>query len=172
MREEGNYMLRIVQLLEMCYGDLCTPEEARVKTNTMRWKENEGLSEFIDRLRAMAKMACLMQMDEAIWRQETEHLVEGNICRVLPTSVHNALQERMTTRSSLGLPTFNAKEIEKECLDLKKLREERRALPVSHEAIKARAHIHRIEANTYDELNSSADEADIEGSATYHLINI
>ena len=172
MREEGKDIFQIVQLMEMRYGDLCTPEEARVKTNTLARKENEGLSEFIDRLRAMARMACRMQTDENIRRQETENLVEGNIRRVLPSSVRNALQERMTTRSALGLPAFTAREIEKECLDLEKRRDERRTQPVGQ---KARAQIHRVEAsspaNSSDESNSSADEADIEDSGTYHLIN-
>ena len=175
MREEGKDLFQIVQLLEMRYGDLCTSEEARVKTNTMARKENESLSEFIDRLRAMARMACRMQLDENIRRQETENLVEGNIRRVLPTSVRNALQERMTTRSALGLPAFTAREIEKECLDLEKRRDERRSQPVGHGAVKARAQIHRVEVNSpvnsSDESNSSADEADIEDSGTYHLIN-
>ena len=35
MRDEGKTLNQIVQQLEMRYGDLCTPEEARVKTNNM-----------------------------------------------------------------------------------------------------------------------------------------
>ena len=58
MRDEGKTLHEFVQQLEMCYGDLCTPEEVRVKCNNMPCKETEGLSEFIDRLRSMARMVC------------------------------------------------------------------------------------------------------------------
>ena len=125
MRDEGKTLNQIVQQLEMRYGDLCTPEEARVKTNNMIRKEDEGLPEFIDRLRLMARMSCRLTDDDDARRQAIDTLVEGNIRRVLPTSVRNALEERVINRSRMGLPAFTAREIEKECLDLERRREER-----------------------------------------------
>ena len=173
MKDEGKTIFQVVQLLEMRYGNLCTPEEARVKTNSMARGATEGLSEFIDRLRAMARMACRLQADEVIRRQEIENLVEGNIRRALPTSVRNALSERVVTRSSMGLPAFTAREVEKECLDLERRRDERKSQITG--ASKPRGQIHRLEtvceADSSDDSNSSADEAEYEDVGTYHLIN-
>ena len=173
MRDEGNDIFRIVQLLEMRYGDLCTPEEARVRTNNMARKEKEGLSEFIDRLRAMARIACRLIDDEPARKKDMEFLVESNIRRALPTSVRNALQERVTTRSTMGLPAFTAREIEKECLDLEKRRDERKTQLHAYGAAKHRGQIHHVKADTSDDSNSSGDEADIdiEDVGTYHLVN-
>ena len=173
MKDEGRTIFQIVQLLEMRYGNLCTPEEARVKTNSMIRLQNEGLSEFIDRLRSMARMACRLTEDEHARRQEIEHLVEGNIRRALPTSVRNALGERVITRSSMGLPAFTAREIEKECLDLERRREERKVPISSHGAAKQRGQIQRLEATSTTDSSddSSADDIDVEDENTYHLIN-
>ena len=175
MKDEGKTIFQIVQQLEMRYGNLCTPEEARVLTNNMARNQGEGLSDFIDRLRSMARMACRMEDDEPTRRQAIDSLVEGNIRRVLPTSVRNALGERVITRSQMGLPAFTAREVEKECLDLERRRDERKTQLTGPGAVKQRGQIHRLEATyaavTSDESNSSADEADIEDDGTYHLIN-
>ena len=173
MRDEAKDIFQMVQLLEMRYGDLCTPEEARVKTNSMLRKQGEGLSEFIDRLRSMARMASRLEGDDVIRRQAIESLVEGNIRRVLPTSVRNALGERVVTRSSMGLPAFTAREVEKECLDLERRRDERKAQMTSHAAgnAKQRGHVNHIQTNVSGDSDSSIDEVDIDDEGTYHLIN-
>ena len=72
-------LYEFVQQMEMRYGDLCSPEEARVKTNNMVRKENESLPEFIDRLRLMSRMACRMNDDNDARRLAIDVLVEGNI---------------------------------------------------------------------------------------------
>ena len=79
MREEGRTLYQVVQQLEMRYGSLCTPEEARVRTNNMPRKDKETLPEFIDRLRTMAKMACRLERDNARRLAAVDALVEGNI---------------------------------------------------------------------------------------------
>ena len=126
MREEGRTLYQVVQQLEMRYGSLCTPEEARVRTNNMPRKDKETLPEFIDRLRTMAKMACRLERDNARRLAAVDALVEGNIRRVLPTSVRMALEERVINRSRMGLPEFTAREIEKEALELEQRRNERK----------------------------------------------
>ena len=65
MRQEGKTVHQIVQQMEMRYGDLCTPEGARVRVNTMPRRESEELSTFIDRLRSMARMATRLERDDA-----------------------------------------------------------------------------------------------------------
>lgn len=57
-RTEGRTLPQIVQQLEMRYGNLCSPEEARLRCNTLPRKEGEGLPSFLDRLGNLAKMAC------------------------------------------------------------------------------------------------------------------
>ena len=97
--EEGRSLHQVVQQLEMRYGKLRTPEEARVSCNTLIRKDNEELSEYIDRLRLMARMACRMEADDVVRRRQMEELVSGNIRRVLPTTVRDSLAERVTNRS-------------------------------------------------------------------------
>ena len=58
MKQEGKTLHEVVQRLEMRYGSLTTVEDARIKCNNMTRGSDEHLSDFIDRLRHMAKMAC------------------------------------------------------------------------------------------------------------------
>jgi len=58
MKQEGKTLHEVIQRLEMRYGSLTTVEDARIKCNNMTQGSEEHLSEFIDRLRLMAKMAC------------------------------------------------------------------------------------------------------------------
>ena len=172
MREEGKNLRQIVQQLEMRYGDLCTPEEARVKCNNMLRKDKEGLPEFIDRLRAMSRMACRLEVDAPARRAAIDLLVEGNIRRVLPSSVRNALEERVINRNRMGLPAFNAREIEKECLDLERRRDERR-LNIAEQGIGKR----RIQLMQQEEPeDTSSDSSDSDGNdddekdSMFHLV--
>lgn len=177
MRDEGKTIHQVVQQLEMRYGDLCTPEEARAKCNTMPRKEKENLPEFLDRLRSMARMATRYVAVDADRRTAIDQLVEGNIRRVLPTSVRNALEERMINRSRMGLPAFTSREVEKECLDLEKRRDERRQ--ATHEPARRGARAVRqvnavkglFEDYFSDDDSSSVEEVDTDDEATYHLVN-
>ena len=172
MREEGKSLAQVIQQLEMRYGDLCTPEEARVKCNNMPRKDKETLSEFIDRLRLMARMACRAEMDDADRRRAIDILVEGNIRRVLPSSVRNALEERVINRSRMGLPAFTAREIEKECLDLERRREERKAgdnyaqkgIRLARQAMK----VSQPNGDSTDDYDST-DEIEPEDNSFYNL---
>ena len=100
MREEDKTLAQIIQQLEMRYGDLCNPEEARVRCHNLSPKEGEGLSDFMDRLRSLTRMACRMYADDAERRQQTEILIEGNIRRVLPPTVRALLEERVVNRTN------------------------------------------------------------------------
>jgi len=172
MREEGKTLSQIVQQLEMRYGDLCTPEEARVKCNNMTRKDKEGLPEFIDRLRTMSRMACRLELDEAVRRVAIDVLVEGNIRRVLPTSVRNALEERVINRSRMGLPAFTAREIEKECLDLERRRSERKLEGVLPSAKKHLIRqIQEDEPSSENSDSSSEEESTLDEDGTTILIN-
>ena len=172
MRDEGKTIHQVVQQLEMRYGDLCTPEEARAKCNTMPRKERETLPEFLDRLRSMARMATRYIAVDADRRIAIDQLVEGNIRRVLPTSVRNALEERMINRSRMGLPAFTSREVEKECLDLEKRRDERRQ--ATHEPARRGARVVRqinavsspLGEFTDEDSSSSVEEVDTMKSNT------
>ena len=177
MRREGKTLPQVVQQLEMRYGDLCSPEEARVKVNTLNRKEEEDLPEFIDRLRNMALMACRMTEDDDVRQGQIETLVEGNIRRVLPVSVRNALEERVTNRTRMGLPPFSARELEKECLDLEKRREERKTSLQDQGAVKRHGNVRRIAMvppiidSDIDSLPSSSDSDKEDGEdLAFHII--
>jgi hypothetical protein len=126
----------------------------------------------------MARMANRYIDNDAARRQAIDQLVEGNIRRVLPTSVRNALEERVINRSRMGLPAFTAREVEKECLDLERRRDERRH--VAHEPVVPRRHARVMQQINLasepfgaltEEDDSSADELDTDDEATYHLVN-
>ena len=158
MKQEGKTLHQIVQQLEMRYGSLTTVEDARIKCNNMSRKPDEHLSDFIDRLRLMAKMACRQEPNEGLRRQAMDILVEGNIRRVLPSSVRISLEERAMNRSLMGLPALSAREVEKECLDLEAKRKERK-LELKQAFQGKRHNINRAVA-TYneDDLHSSSSE--------------
>ena len=126
MKQEGKTLHEVVQRLEMRYGSLTTVEDARIKCNNMTRGSDEHLSDFIDRLRHMAKMACRNEPDDGLRRRAVDILVEGNIRRVLPSSVRLALEERIMNRSLMGLPALSARDVEKEALDLEAKRTERK----------------------------------------------
>ena len=173
MRTEGKTLIQIVQQLEMRYGDLCTPEEAKVKVNTMARKEDEGLSEFIDRLRRMARMALRLMDDEVARTREIDTLVEGNIRRAIPPSVRNALEERVVNRKRMGLPPFSARELEKECLDLEKRREERKTQPSAAGVDRRFGKIQRLGHDILPDASDSSESSDEEpegDDAMHHLI--
>ena len=175
MKQEGKTLHQIVQQLEMRYGSLTTVEDARIKCNNMIRKPDEHLSDFIDRLRLMAKMACRQEPNEGLRRRAMDILVEGNIRRVLPSSVRTALEERIMNRSLMGLPALSARDIEKECLDLEAKRKERkielRALAQAqgkrHNVNSAKVEIDSAE----DSSDSSDDDGQIEDNSQEYLIN-
>ena len=173
MKEEGKSLAQIIQQLEMHFGNLRTPEEARVSCNTMVRNPGEDLSTYLDRLRIMARMACRMEPNEAVRRRNNEELVGNNIKRVLPASVSTSLAERVLNRSLNGLPALTVRELEAECLELERARTERRAgekhaakagriMKCSQEAV--------VNSLTYSsEEESSDDEVDID-DPVYHLV--
>jgi len=172
MKQEGKTLHQIIQQLEMRFGSLTTVEDARVKCNNMIRKPCEGLSEFIDRLRFMARMACRMERDDAARRNAIDVLVEGNIRRVLPSSVRNALEERIINRSRMGLPALTAREIEKECLDLEKRRAERKQELEGASNKKHNVRQAFVDNNTDDDSSdSSSDDDQSEENGMDCLIN-
>ena len=108
MKDENRPLTQIVQRLQMKFGDLCAPEEAKIKCNNLLRKDGEGLPEFIDRLRAMTRMACRTIDGQPERRRAMDALVEGNIRRVLSPRVRTQLEERVINRSRMGLPAFTA----------------------------------------------------------------
>jgi hypothetical protein len=169
MREEGKPLAQIVQHLEMRYGDLCSPEEARVKCNALTRKDKEGLSEFIDRLRNIGKMACRMEENGIARQQAVDLLVEGNIRRVLPNSVRNLLEERVINRKRSGLPGFTARELEKECLDLERRRSERREIAAEPAGMRRQARVQQvleIDSDSEQDDDSTEEEEEIDENMT------
>jgi hypothetical protein len=113
-----------------------------------------------------------MGADDAAIRRGIDQLVEGNIRRVLPASVRSALEERVLSRSRMGLPAFTAREVEKECLDLEKRREDRREQAKEAGAGKRQGRILQVEeaAESEDDFSTSGDEADPEDDGVHNLI--
>ena len=126
MRVEGKTLQEIVEQLEMRYGNLVLPEEARAECNKMQRAEGSNLSTFIDRLRHTANIACryIDNQEERIRAIET--LVESNIVRALPESVKQRVKDKMESRRMTFLPPLTSREIEKLCLDLERERQDRR----------------------------------------------
>ncbi len=89
-------------------------------------KEKEKLADFIDRLRKMAKMAYHNIPDEVRRLELTESLIKSNIRRVLPASLKKPLDDRMRIHLSTGKPEMTCREVEKECIELERARDERK----------------------------------------------
>ena len=126
LRDEGNDLAEVIRALELRYGDLCLPEEAVQKCNMMKRLTNEPLAVFLDRLRYQARMAKRMIANDDERKAAIGVLIESNIRRVLPSSVRAQLEERILSRTRNGLPPFTTRELEKECQELERRRDERR----------------------------------------------
>jgi hypothetical protein len=137
---EGKTFVQIARCLELRYGDLCSSEEAVVKVNTMPRFSGESFATFLDRMRHIAEMAKRDMEEGAAKQAAIESLIEANIRRVLPTSVKDALEERLTTRRKMGQPQLSLMEIEKEVIELERRRDER------HLKRKAKSSVGRIRA--------------------------
>ena len=175
MKGEGKTLNQVVQQLEMRYGSLTTANDARVKCNNMVRKPDENLSDFIDRLRLMARMACRQEPDDALMRRAVDILVEGNIRRVLPSSVRNQLEERIMNRSLMGLPGLTAREVEKECLDLEARRKERKlelkAAPMAQVKRHNNINSAQIEPDSDIDASDSSDDDEPEEDPQEYLVN-
>ena len=126
LRDEGKSLREVIELLEMTYGCLVPKEEARVKCSSMKREDGESLSSFLHRLRHMARIACRYEDDNTTRCEAIDELVEANVRRILPPSVKTALEERILARRRIGLTDFTSREIERECLELEKAREDKR----------------------------------------------
>jgi len=172
MKQEGKTLYQIIQQLEMRYGSLTTVEDARIKCNNMTRKPDEHLSDFIDSLRLMAKMACRQEPTEPLRRRAIDILVEGNIRRVLPSSVRAALEERIMNRSLMGLPALSARDIEKECLDLEAKRKERKLeLKGLAQGKRHNINVAKYDVESNDDSSESSDDQDDEENPQELLIN-
>lgn len=134
---EGRTLSQIVQQLEMRYGGLCSPEEARSRCTTLQRKDGETLARFLDRLGKLAQMASSHLPDVEDRRRNKDIIVENNIRRVLPISVRNTLEERIVSRLRSGLPPLSVPDLEQECIELERKRNERKGdLKGSHKGSK------------------------------------
>jgi len=125
LRNEGKHYPEVARCLELRYGELCSSDEAMVKANTLARYHNEPLATFLDRLRHVCEMAKRGIEEQAPRQAAIDALVESNIRRVLPTSVREALEERILARTRMGQPPFTLMELEKECIELERKRDER-----------------------------------------------
>lgn len=126
IRAENKSLAEVVELLEMRYGNLCSPEEAVVKCNTMAREVDEDLSAFLGRLRQMARVAYRYEDNDKKRNGMVDDLVVANLRRALSVSIRIELENRILARTRMGLKAFKAREMEKECLDLERVRLERR----------------------------------------------
>ena len=156
MRDEDKDISEVIKALEKRYGKLCSVEEARVKANTMHRNEGETLPSFIDRLRAVARMACRAEANDVARHAAMDVLVEANIRRVLPGSVRNGLEDIITNRKRMGLPPLSAREVEGECIELERRRSDRQELQKAQ--ARRRPNINQIFLDT--DLSSLSEDSD------------
>ena len=122
MRDEGRSIGDIIRNLELRYGDLCIPDEALIKANTLPREPGESLSDFLHRLRNLGKMAKRGIAAQAERVKAIDDLVESNIRRVLPKNVRKELDERILSRMRMGHPPFSTQDLERECIELEQRR--------------------------------------------------
>lgn len=170
LRAEGRTLSQIVQQLEMRYGNLCSPEEARTRCNSMVRKEGEELSKFLDRFGVMAQMASSHLAGEAERNAHRDLIVENNIRRFLPLSVRNILEERIVARLRTGLPAFTAAELEQECLELERRRNERRQDPSSRRSSKRIMNV-QVDDSTPDISSEEEGDGPEEDEEALYIVN-
>lgn len=124
MREAGANIGTVIRNLELRYGELCLPEEALTKANVLPRGENETLSDFLDKLRYLGRMAKRGIADANARNQAIDAVVEANIRRALHKGVRKALEERILNRTRMGQPPFSVMDLEKECILLEQRRAE------------------------------------------------
>jgi hypothetical protein len=105
---------------------MCLPEENHSRCNSLIRKEKEKLADFIDRLRKMAMMAYRNLPDEVRRLELTESLIKSNIRRVLRASLKKTLDDKMRIHLSTGKPEMTCREVEKECIELERVRDEQK----------------------------------------------
>ena len=138
MREAGANIGTVIRNLELRYGELCLPEEALTKANVLPRGENESLSDFLDKLRYLGRMAKRTIADANQRNQAIDAIVEANIRRALHKGVRKALEERILNRTRMGQPPFSAMDLEKECILLEQRRAEyKQDKTRSHEKVMA-----------------------------------
>jgi hypothetical protein len=152
----GSTLEEIIRAFETRYGDLCPPEEAHIKCNTMPRRPNESLTAFIDRLRSMAEIATRM-MPLAQKNREIEAIVVRNIPRVLPGSVKQMLHNKQETLSNSALGPMDSREMEKSCLEWESQRQDRRA---ADQPRGARAQAVQVAESSTDDTSSSEEPDD------------
>ena len=126
LRQEGKEFPAIVQALEVRYGELCSPDQARMLCNTME-RGSLDLRSFVDQLKLKARIACREERDGNRRRDLMYTLIETNLRRGLPTSVRMAIEEKLVDRARMGLPQLTITELEQEALRLESKRLARRA---------------------------------------------
>lgn len=99
---ENNDLETIVVNLERKFAGVCLPDEARIKCNTMKRKDNQMLSVFGDQLNKMARIATRHIMDDAEKTRQIKDLVMSNMKRVLPAATKHDLEERIRYRAASG----------------------------------------------------------------------
>lgn len=145
LREQGKNLGDIIRLLELRYGDLCLPEEALTKANTLARGENENLSDFLDKLRYLGKMAKRGIANAAERLAAIDAVVEANIRRVLSRRVRKDLEERILIKARAGQPPFTVMELEKECLELEQKHAESKRDPArDHGRARALGRVHMV----------------------------
>ena len=169
---DGKTLREVIPLLEMRYAALCPPEEARERCNTMPRKDKELFSDFMDRLRSCARMSCRDEENEDQKRKLIDILVESNIRRILPRSVKLALEERIIARRRSGHPEFTSRELEAECIELERKRNEREQQRQGVTAQTNKRFVRKINVDAEDESGDSSDSdstSDDEGDDEGHM---
>ena len=100
-RRKGMTLYQIAQAVEMRYGELCTPEEAKSRIHSYQRGHGASITKVSEDLKHLARLAC--RDDEAAVRNERmDELVRHNLLRVLPSHIGTTFTDELSRAVTYG----------------------------------------------------------------------
>ena len=125
MIDVGKSLHEIVQCLEIRNGELCSPDEARIRLQAYQPPAGQSVKKTVDYLRKMARQAVINEENPVVRNAQKEILIRDNLLRTLPFSIKQTFEERLRQSQLLGGAPLTVSDIETDLMVLEKARNDR-----------------------------------------------
>ena len=98
---KGMTLFHTIQALEKRYGELCTPDEAKMRINSYVRSPHVKIDKVYDDLTHLARIATREEA-AAVREDRSDELVRHNLLRVLPGIIGSRMTDELTQASALG----------------------------------------------------------------------
>ena len=100
-RRKGMTLFKTVQALEMKYGELCTPDEAKTRAHSYQRAPGSSIDKVADDLKHLARLAC-REEEAAVREKRQDELVRHNLLRVLPSHIGLKFTDQLSQAVNYG----------------------------------------------------------------------